>query len=248
MTGDGVYVYAIVGAERRAPRGVAGVGSPPLPLRVLVEGRLGAVVSDAPPKLRARRRDLLAHQNLLLRLSAEGPSLPMRFGMVAPDEAAVREQLTAAEDRHLTALERITGRVEVNLKAFAPSDALASLVREDRNVQRLHEAARRRPGYEANLRLGEAVVTALSRRAAEAGRDAVRELTPLAHAVAVGPQVPGCVLNMSFLVDSAADGRFRSAAQGFAADRRDRVELRVAGPLPCYSFVEADGPFAGAGA
>ncbi|MFE4370373.1 GvpL/GvpF family gas vesicle protein [Streptomyces sp. NPDC056835] len=248
MTGDGVYVYAIVRGEQRAPRGIAGVGSPPLPLRVLVEGRLGAVVSDAPPKLRARRRDLLAHQDLLLRLTAGGPALPMRFGMVAPDEAALRAQLAAAEDRHLTALERIAGRVEVNLKAFAPSDALAPLVREDKNVQMLREAARRRPGYEANLRLGEAVATALSRRAAEAGRDAVRKLTPLAHAVVAGPQVPGCVLNVSFLVDSATDGRFRAAAQNFAANRRDRVELRVAGPLPCYSFVDADGSLAGAGA
>ncbi|MFJ9033046.1 GvpL/GvpF family gas vesicle protein [Streptomyces sp. NPDC102274] len=248
MTGNGVYVYAIVRAGQRAPAELSGVGSPPLPLRVLVEGRLGAVVSDAPPKLRARRRDLLAHQDVLLWLTGSGPTLPMRFGMVAPDEEAVRSELTAAEHRHHTVLKRLDGRVEVNVKAFVPSDALAPLVQEDKNIQRLHEAARRHPGYEANLRLGEAVATALSRRAAEAGQRAVQELTPLAHAVAAGPQVPGCVLNTSFLIDSAADGRFRAAAQDFAALRQDRVELRVAGPLPCYSFVEAGGALAGAGA
>lgn len=248
MTDNGLYVYAIVRAEQRVPKGLAGVGSPPLPLRFLVEGPLGAVVSDAPPKLRARRRDLLAHQDLLLRLTGSGPTLPMRFGTVAPDEAAVRAQLIAAEHPHLTALERLDGRVEVNVKAFAPSHALAHLVREDQSIRRLHEAARRRPGYEANLRLGEAVVTALSRRAAEAGRSAVRELTPLADAVATGPEVPGCVLNTSFLVGRAAEGRFRAAARDFAKARQDRVELRLAGPLPCYSFVGADGPLAGAGA
>ncbi|MFJ7999702.1 GvpL/GvpF family gas vesicle protein [Streptomyces sp. NPDC096310] len=248
MTGVGVYVYAIVRAEQRAPREIAGVGSPPLPLHVLTEGRLGAVISDAPPNLRARRRDLLAHQEVLARLTAVGPALPMRFGMVAVDEAAVRAQLAASEEHHLVVLDRLAGRVEVNLKAFAPSDVPAPLVREHRTIRRLYDTARRSPGYEANLRLGEAVATELARGAAEAGRDAVRKLTPLAHAVAGGPQVPGCVLNVSFLVDRAAGDRFLAVAREFAASRRERVELRVAGPIPCYSFVEAEGPLAGAGA
>jgi hypothetical protein len=219
-----------------------------MPLRVVAEGQVGAVVSDAPPKLRPRRRDLIAHQDVLSRLIGSGPVLPMRFGMVAPDEAMVREQLAAARDRHLTALEHVADRVEVNVKALSPSDALAGLVREDRAIQQLREAARRRPGYEANLRLGEAVAAALSRRATEAGRRAVLELTPLAHAVAVGPQVSGCVLNTSFLVDRAAAGPFRTAAEKFAAHHRDRVELRVAGPLPCYSFVAAEDSLESAGA
>ncbi|MDX3850962.1 GvpL/GvpF family gas vesicle protein [Streptomyces sp. AK02-01A] len=239
---DGVYVYAIVPAEQPVPAGISGVGGPPMPVRVLVEGPVAAVVSEAPPRLRARRRDLLAHQELLLRLSESGPVLPMRFGMVAPDEATVREQLAAAGVRHLKALERLVDRVELNLKALPPSDALAGLVREDETIQQLLRAARRHPGYEANLRLGEAVVTALSRRAAEAGRRAVLELTPLACAVAAGPEVSGCVLNTSFLVDRAASDRFRTAARDFAALRRDHVELRVAGPLPCYSFVAPEGP------
>ncbi|MFI5756459.1 GvpL/GvpF family gas vesicle protein [Streptomyces sp. NPDC051569] len=246
MAAEGVYVYAIIRSKQPVPAGTGGVGDPSMPLRVLAEGPVAAVVSAAPPKLRARRRDLLAHQELLLRLTASGPALPMRFGMVAPDEAMVRGQLAAGRDLYLAALEQVTGRVEVNLKALSPSDALAGLVREDRVIQQLREAALRRPGYEANLRLGEAVVAALTRRAAEAGQHAVLELTPLAHAVAAGPQVAGCVLNTSFLIDRSADERFRAAAATFAERRRDHVELRVAGPLPCYSFVPAEGSLVGA--
>lgn len=82
------------------------------------EGRVAAVVSQAPPKLRARRRDLLAHQELLLALSEHGPVLPMRFGMVAPDETVIRRQLADDEERHLAALESLAGRVEINVKAM----------------------------------------------------------------------------------------------------------------------------------
>ena len=239
MAAAGVYVYAIVRAAAALPPDAAGVGSPAAPLRSIRQGRLAAVVSEAPPKLRARRRDLMAHQDLLQRLSDEGPVLPMRFGMVAPDEDTVRAQLAGADTEHIAALERVSGGVEVNLKAFPAPDSLPDLIAEDGHVRRLREEVRRRPGYEASLRLGEAVATALAARAAEAGRRVLRELTPMAREVAAGPDVQGCSLNVSFLVDRREHDRFRTRAQRFADAHRDRVELRLAGPLPCYSFVTA---------
>ncbi|MEU0039037.1 MULTISPECIES: GvpL/GvpF family gas vesicle protein [unclassified Streptomyces] len=241
MATDGVYVYAVVRAGNPLPTGANGVGSPAAPLRTVRQGRVAAVVSEAPPNLRARRRDLLAHQELLLRLSDQGPVLPMRFGMVAPDEELVRGQLAAREAEHLAVLDLLADGVEVNVKAFPAQNALGSLVAEDKRVRRLRDEARRRPGYEANVRLGEAVATALDGRAAEAGRRVLRELTPKARAVATGPEVQGCVLNVSFLVDRADSDDFRGAAERFAEAHRDRVELRLAGPLPCYSFVSAEG-------
>jgi hypothetical protein len=240
VTDDGVYVYAIVRADAHLSRDLGGVGSPARPLRMITEGSVGAVVSEAPPALRARRRDLLAHQELLVALGAGGAVLPMRFGMVARDEEAVRGQLLAAGAQLLADLDRLTGRAEMNVKALPAVDALAALVREDQGIRRLREAARRNPGYEENLRLGEAVAAALSRRAAEAGRLLVRELTPLAHAVVAGPPVADCEVNVSFLVDGAAVDSFRTAFERFAARHGDHARLRVAGPLPCYSFVGGD--------
>jgi hypothetical protein len=241
VTGDGVYVYAIIQAGRSLPVDATGVGDPAAELRVIRQGRVAAVVSEAPPKLRARRRDLLAHQDLLLRLSEQGSVLPMRFGVVASDEEAVRGQLKARESEHMAALEHLSDGVEVNVKALPAKDALASLLTQDMNVRRLRDEVRRRPGYEASLRLGEAVSAALEGRAAEAGRRILRELTPRARAVVSGPEVQGCVLNASFLVDRGDSDVFRSAAERFAHTHRDRVELRLTGPLPCYSFVSAEG-------
>ncbi|MGR8008170.1 GvpL/GvpF family gas vesicle protein [Streptomyces hypolithicus] len=245
----GVYVYAVVRAGTPLPRGSSGVGNPPAPLRTVRQGPVSAVVSDAPERLRARRRDLLAHQDLLMRLAEAGPVLPMRFGVVAPDEETVREQLAGAEVRHLAALEHLEGRFEVNVKALPAQKALAALVAEEPTIRKLREAVRRTPGYEASLRLGEAVAAALARRAADAGKRALRELTPLARAVADGPEVQGCALNVSFLVDRADHEKFSTTARRFGAAHRDHVELRLAGPLPCYSFVPAEGqlvPAAGA--
>ena len=63
------------------------------------------------------------------------------------------------------------------------------------------------------------------------------KLRPMARAVAPGPEVHGCSLNVSFLVDRSDIDDFRATALRFADIHRERVELRLAGPLPCYSFV-----------
>lgn len=240
MTDDGIYVYGIVRAAHPVPIGLHGVGNPPGAVTTIGEGKLAAVISPAPPQLRARRRDLLAHQELLLTLAEQGPLLPMRFGMVAPDETVVRQQLADAEDRHLAVLDRVADRVELNVKAMPAQDSLVAVVQEDRTVRELREAVRRRPSYEANVQLGSAVAAALSRRAAEAGRDAVQELRRVAHAVAAGPEVSGCVMNVSFLVGRGDCADFTAEVERLAQRHRDRVELMVAGPLPCYSFLEPE--------
>ncbi|MGW8885880.1 GvpL/GvpF family gas vesicle protein [Streptomyces sp. NPDC055749] len=240
MAAEGVYVYAILRAGTALPKGTSGVGSPPAAVRTARQGVLDAVISDAPPQLRARRRDLLAHQELLMRLTVEGPVLPMRFGMVAPDEETVLEHLAAAESEHSATLDQLAGRIEINVKALPAQNALPALVAEEKNVRQLRDAARRHPGYEASLRLGEAIAAALTRRAAVAGQRILRELTPRARAVAAGPQVSGCALNMSFLVDHGDADSFLTRARNFAEANREHVELRLAGPLPCYSFVSSE--------
>jgi hypothetical protein len=236
----GLLLIAIV------PEGHPGAAGPPGPRRVR-QGPLAAVVDTAPGRLRPRRRDLLAHQEALAALTAAGPVIPMRFGTVAPDEERVRAHLAAERDHLLAALERLTGRVEFNLKALPAADALAALLRDDAGVRRLRDAARAKPGYEASVKLGEAVASALARRAADAGEEAVRRLRPSAVDCRPGPEVAGCPLNVSFLVAADRAARFRAEADRSAAEWRDRVDLRLTGPLPCYSFVDAASGMVAAG-
>jgi hypothetical protein len=232
MTDGDLCVHAVV----RAGHGLRTTAHA-VPVRLVAEDGVAAVVSVAPERLLPR--DLLAHQDLLMDLAQDGPVLPMRFGTVAPDEAVVRRQLTAAREENLDCLRRVAGRVEINVKAMPATEALAALVRQDPAIQRLRATAARSPSYEASLRLGEAVAAAFQRRAARAGQDVVHELSRLAHEACPGPEVAGCAVNASFLVDRDAAEEFRRVALEAAAVRRDEVDLRVVGPLPCYSFTKA---------
>ncbi|MCD9877154.1 GvpL/GvpF family gas vesicle protein [Streptomyces guryensis] len=235
------YVYGITASSHAAlPEGLSGVGDPPRPVRVLQEGDLAAVVSDAPEGLRPKRKDLLAHQSVLAEAGAEGVVLPMRFGSVAADDDTVTGVLAERADHYKERLRALDGKVEYNVKATHQEDAvLHRVMSENAEIRAMTEANRKAGGgsYEQKLQLGEMVVAAVKDREAEDAAAVQSALEPVAAAVSAGPESTGWLVNLSFLVE-------RALAESFLAEVEQvrkghpHIELRVNGPLPPYSFVE----------
>ncbi|MGW2718501.1 GvpL/GvpF family gas vesicle protein [Streptomyces sp. NPDC001492] len=235
------YVYGITASSHPAlPEDLAGVGDPPRPVRILKAGDLAAVVSDAPEGLRPKRKDLLAHQNILAEAGSGGVVLPMRFGSAAPDDDTVTSVLSDRADHYKERLRALDGKVEYNVKATHQEDAvLHRVMSENPEIRAMSEANRKAGGgsYEQRLRLGEMVVAAVKAREAEDAAELQSTLEPAAAAVSAGPESTGWLLNVSFLVD-------RDSAESFLAEveqirkSHPHIELRVNGPLPPYSFVE----------
>ncbi|MEU6664964.1 GvpL/GvpF family gas vesicle protein [Streptomyces sp. NPDC046727] len=235
------YVYGITARSHPAlPEGMDGVGEPPRPVRVLTAGALAALVSDAPEDLRPKRRDLLAHQNVLAEAGAGGCVLPMRFGGVSPDDDTVTAVLTERADYYEERLRELDGKVEYNVKATHVEDAVLHLVMaENADIRALAEANRQAGGggYDDRIRLGEMVAAAVKAQEAEDAAEVQRLLQPAAAAVSVGPESTGWLLNVSFLVARESAEDFLAAAERARAEHA-HLDLRVNGPLPPYSFVE----------
>jgi hypothetical protein len=244
------YVYGITARSHPAlPEGMGGVGDPPRPVRVLTEGELSALVSDAPEGLRPKRRDLLAHQNVLSEAGAAGSVLPMRFGSVSPDDAAVTGVLAERVEHYRERLRALEGCVEYNVKGNHVEDAvLHQVMAENAEIRALAEANRRSGGgsYDEKLRLGEAVAAAVRAKESEDAVALQRALEPVADAVSVGPESTGWLANVSFLVPRDSAENFLAAVERVRAEL-PHLEVRVNGPLPPYSFVEP-GPAEPAGA
>ncbi len=239
--GVSTYVYGIAASSHPAlPKDMGGVGDPARPVRILKEGELAAIVSDAPDGLRPKRKDLLAHQNVLSEAGAGGSVLPMRFGSVAPDDATVTGVLAERAEHYLERLRGLDGKVEYNIKATHDEEAvLRRVMADDPELRALAEANRQAGGgtHEQRLRLGERVAAAVQNLEAE---DAVRlrhALEPAADAVSVGPESTGWLANVSFLVEREAAEIFLAAVEEVRKGN-PHLELRVNGPLPPYSFVE----------
>ncbi|MGZ3102470.1 GvpL/GvpF family gas vesicle protein [Streptomyces sp. H72] len=235
------YVYGITaGSHPALPEGIAGVGEPPREVRILKAGELAAVVSDAPEGLRPKRRELLAHQNVLSEAGAGGCVLPMRFGSVAPDDASVTGVLAERADHYTERLAALDGRVEYNVKANHVEEAVLHHVMADNpEIRALAESNRQSGGgsYETKIQLGEMVAAAVQRKEAEDAVAVERALEPVADAVSVGPESTGWLANVSYLVKQDAAEEFLAAVERARKDM-PHLEVRVNGPLPPYSFVE----------
>ncbi|MFI7500029.1 GvpL/GvpF family gas vesicle protein [Streptomyces sp. NPDC049687] len=235
------YVYGITaGSHPTVPEDLGGVGEPPMPVRVLKEGELAAIVSDAPEGLRPKRRDLLAHQNVLAEAGSAGCVLPMRFGSVAPDDSAVTGVLAERADHYKERLKALEGKVEYNVKATHAEEAvLHHVMAGNPELRALAEANRKAGGgtYEQKLQLGEMVAAAVKAQEAEDAGLVQQALEPLAAAVSVGPESTGWLANVSFLVDRDAAAGFAQAVDDLRA-AHPHLDVRLNGPLPPYSFVE----------
>jgi hypothetical protein len=241
-----VYVYGIVAAgdDLDLPAGIDGAAS-----FVQESGAVAAIVSQVPDRpVQATRANLEAHAAVLARaLEQRDPVLPMRFGILLPDPAAVEGELLAAVRPELEALlARFAGTVELELKALYPDQEalLEEVVRSSPRIVRL----RGRSGYHEQLELGELVASALEERRRSDEALLLKRLSPLALDVRTREELPERVAaKLSFLVERDRQSEFEQRAEELAAECHPHLQLRLDGPLPPHNFVDLELP-AGAAA
>ncbi len=213
-----LLLYGIVEAGDGAA--VPGTGVDDQPLRGVAEGPLRAIVSDhhahsPDPTTNA----LLAYERAVRRLMEGGAVLPVQFGSVLDDEAAVRELLLRRRKDLLARLDRVRGAVEIGLRASWRDRARVADVGPQSGTSYLRDRLELRQN---------------ARRVAS-------ELDPLTavarssrRALAPRPDLP--VLD-SYLVDRSRVSEF-VALVAQLDHRLDDVELVCTGPWPPYSFAE----------
>jgi hypothetical protein len=236
------YVYGIVDAKHPCRLDeITGVGEPPRPLRRLDAGKIVAIISDAPAELRAKRRDVLAHQRVLDEIIRQGTVLPMRFGVIAQDEESLRDDLVDDADADLAMIDELRGRIEFNVKAFADEDALLNdVATTDESVRRLR--GRGTTTVEDQIELGEAVAAAIEVRHEAIRGQLVENLGRLAVRSVPGSPVREAAANQSFLVERHRTPDFTAAVDALDTQLGANVRLQCVGPLPPYSFVEPGEP------
>lgn len=237
-----VYVYAIMaGTHPLRLDGVAGVGDPPRPLRVVEApaSELAAVVSDAPDGLRAKRRDVLAHEAVLEELMGQSTVLPLRFGAVAPDDDTVRDTLEERADAYQERLRALEGCAEFHLKVSCDEDALLrEVLRQSTDARRLNDDIRAgRGGQELKLALGELVAQEVRVRHESFASGITEALRPLARETKPSEAVGDDFLNVSFLVEKPRQQEFVAREATLSEEYGEEFAFRIHGPLPPYSFV-----------
>jgi len=262
------YLYGIIRNPRQGPgdSGAAtksrpwgrGVGEPPARVELLKYDDLAALVSTVDERdigeavgVPGMRRDMAAHSDVLNRTIAAMTVLPVRFGVVFPDDDALEDHLLEPQYERLQQyLTRLDGTVELTVRAaYVEDEVLGEVVREQPRLARgLQAGSRRQTGAsrEARIDLGRRIADAVRAKRDADHRWLVKRLAPLARDVAVAaPASEMAVLNASFLVERSALDRFDRALEKVNAEVAKVMQLTCVGPLPPYSFAAIPLPAAG---
>jgi Gas vesicle synthesis protein GvpL/GvpF len=239
-----VYVYGIAraGANFQAKDGVLG-GT----VSTIEHRKLAAIAGQVSHRhVRAKRRDLLRHSDVLQQAFADGIVLPFRFGVVFPDaQALVDEVLEPRQDELLELLDRFADAGELRLRAayHDRESILADIVRSDPSIARLREQSRGRSGADPKLlQLGEAVAHAFAARRSADADAIVSRLAKHADEIEVDePAGELEVVRASFLVRRRKTAKFDELLESVALSHRHLITFTCTGPVPPHSFVDLDG-------
>jgi gas vesicle protein GvpL/GvpF len=235
-----VYVYGVTWIDGAPGRPGAGVGGADVEL--LEHGELAAVVSVVPEgPVRARRRDLLRHLDVLQDVFASSAVLPLPFGSTfAGGDVVVSGLLGQRYEELVDLLQRFEGLGELRVRAaYREDQVLADIVRSEPKIARLRDATRGAHAADPRLvQLGEAVARALAARREHDVGALASELRRLALDVAVEePRADLELMRASFLVERRRIPDFDARMNALAREQRDRIGFTYTGPLPPHSFV-----------
>jgi hypothetical protein len=231
------YVFGIVPAGASLPAPVEdGLAAQ---LRMIEVGELAAVVGTTPHRSLGRAGDLLAHDRVLADVVATGtPVLPMRFGAVMTDDAAVASELLEAHyDEFVATLGVVRGRVQYTVKVRYEQDvALREVLDRHPEIERLR-SSHAQGTFQRQLQLGELVVRALEQLRPADAAAVLDELGPDLELRRRVPASPDDVLDAAFLVRADAAADFEHRVEGLGKRHAGRLRVRLVGPSPAYDFV-----------
>jgi hypothetical protein len=234
VTDAPAYVYGITWADA-ATNGGEGVADSAV--QTVEHGELAAIVSPlGSADIRARRRDLLRHAEVLQRAFERGVVVPLGFGTVfASDDDVVADLLEPRYEELVSLLHRLDGLVELTVRAlYDESAVLAEVVAAEPRIAALRGSSN--PADQ--VALGEAVAHALAERRARDADEIVASLSPLAREVSIEERVAEYeVIRGAFLVEQTAAGEFEEAAEQLARRHSGSIRFKLTGPLPPHHFV-----------
>lgn len=243
MTEKARYLYCIIKESKPKKFEIKGVEGGDV--YAISESKLSAVVSDSEIKEYSLfRENTLTHQRVIEEVMKEYDVLPVSFGTVAESEKDVKEKILKprAEDL-LNALEKIKGKVELNLKAIwldMPS-VFREIVKENKEIQFAEKEASKVSGIERTnfaIEIGKMVASALERKKEKEANEICKSLKKIAEDFKENKAQPDQVIfNSAFLVLKKKEREFDKEISNLGEKYDKRIKFFYVGSLPPYNFI-----------
>lgn len=227
--------FSVVGIEKKRVYAVS-------------EGELLAIVSDAEIKdYPISRENTLIHQKVIEEVMKEYDVLPVSFGTVAKSEKDLKEKILKPKRKEiLSALEKIKGKIELNLKAIWLNlpGIFQEIIKENREIQAVKKEVSQVSGIvrtNSAIELGKMVASALERKKEREAADIMKTLKKIAEDFKENKvQLDQIIFNTAFLVSKEKEKEFDGEVSKLGEKYDGRIKFLYVGPLPPFNFVELE--------
>lgn len=236
------YIYGIIEEPEVRRFSFPGVGD--AEVYTINHDGIAAIVSDTQlQEIDPIRKNVHTHTVVQDELLKEYTLLPMGFSMIAASEGEVRRLLEKNYEGLVNELNRLAGKVEVEVKVFWDREAvIKELQGENQELTKLQSKIRsalstneaQRLLIEAG-KLVERIVTDWKARYAEQVCAILGQLaldTQLNNPVGIQN-----ILNASFLINRSREVEFQQEVYRLDSEFRGKVNFKYVGPLPPYNFI-----------
>jgi hypothetical protein len=240
---QGEYIYGIVEEPRLRRFSLPGIAD--ADVYTINHQRLAAVVSDTESlEIDPTRKNVQTHTVVQDELLKEYTLLPMGFGMIATGEGEVRGLLENNYQGLTSELNRLVGKIEVELKVFWDQEAvIKELQGENQEFSRLKAKinSASSPIEIQNLlsvagKLVENITRDWKAKYAELVYNILKELSY--EAKVNRPADIKNLLNVSYLIDRTCENEFKEQVYKLDSKFQGRINFKYVGPMPPYSFVD----------
>jgi len=244
MSGERIYIYGFINTNEEKKFDYAGIEGGEVYTQPYQD--IAAVVSDSP----FTQFDSLPRETLLLHLAVYQAVIekvmrnhyiiPMKFGTVVEGEEEVKRILKKGYNRIKLGAMAMEDKIELDVVAMWNNlDAILKEIGEEEEIKRLKEAALKSPdkSLDAGISLGKMVKASLDGKRKKYASEILGVLRRKSEDHLIHDVMDdSMIMNVAFLITKDDKEIFESKVDRLDEKYHDRVNFRIVGPLPPYSF------------
>ncbi len=245
MTKDGRYLYCLIEGTHEGSFQSCGIGNGKVEVRTIPFRDISVVVSESALDLiRATPENCMQHEKVLEEVVRNHPViLPFEFGTVAPDQKGVEAMLRNNYSEIRNALKKISGRVEINVKAIwrDMKTVFQEILDEHKMIAHYKAEIAKKPfdvTYQDRIKIGQMTSEALREKKEKEAERLIRPLKHYAKEVLRGPTFGDeMIMSVSFLVPREKKGAFEKELYALGNQHEGKIDFKYEDERPPYSFV-----------
>lgn len=238
----GKYIYCFIKEKEKVNLGNSKLGNLNASVYTIPCKEISAVVSDAPIiEYDPTRKNILAYEDIIVKVMNKYAILPVSFGTVANDKKDVENIINNNYNRFHDLIDFFADKMEVGLTITWSKDYFNEDIENDeiKELKKVVEGKEENKVLNEKIQLGRLVQESIFSKREEYDKSIYNPLKKLSVDSNVKEKLPiKTVFNAYFLIEKSMEADFDKKVEALAELYKDKLVFNYTGPWPPYNFVD----------